>query len=746
MKRISTFLLLAGLFFGCGQVVKAQTEVIDVCAGNDTVELHLGNFHYGNVQWQVSDDNETWMDIDGAIDTIYKFLPERPRYYRAEVKFSQCSEYDYHSQVSFVQVPPKAYAGPDLDVAANVPVRMCASTFYGAEGEWSILEGAEGSLDNLNDPHAMFVGGEGDYILVWTLTNSCGTSSDTVHVSCVPMIYNDKILIVDETDIILSDTLQMLNGEYAIVFTDTLPDVSEGTVLLGYREKPFLRKVTSFEMVGDVFVMQTEQAAVSDIILSGALNVDLNDMEGVGSKRVRILERYPTRKEIAANPELLCDGSVCFIKGARETFGDDNELTAKFEDGKFIFYYQINLKGVHPDLDGVYLRLEQEMDNFEFGINLLDSDLAKFHMGFYNSHCKRTFKLYTDKHFAGLELKLKGYLTKQIHLGTIVIGWVPLDVEFDTPYSLSLAASIQGTLIERTTEWTSTHAIEWRDGRLVEIKEKSEPVKKSEPLNITGNLEAKLELGARISFYVGFLIGPSLELKGYFNPSLCMSLTNPQTVTAKFGGGGDLELACQTRAFSSLINQKFKVSFSLFRSYEEAPQKLVRAGGDQQVFNPLDPGFLQSGGFLPNDIKVNVKGWFGTNMPYAIVHFEPEDDGEVSSESVAVNSGGVASVKWKPSLVSGCHKLKARVYDCDGKPMANSPLIFHSYTQGTNDCWNTGLAAEFIEHVATDGSKTVELLVTGGNEPYEWSTDDANDHPLLQTVGFTPQPGHSYTY
>ena len=56
MKRINTIFLLALLLAMVLGNAKAQ-QVVDVCAGDDIVELHLGNYQYGLVQWQVSDDN-----------------------------------------------------------------------------------------------------------------------------------------------------------------------------------------------------------------------------------------------------------------------------------------------------------------------------------------------------------------------------------------------------------------------------------------------------------------------------------------------------------------------------------------------------------------------------------------------------------------------------------------------------------------------------------------------------------------
>ena len=753
IKRINTIVLLAMMLaMGLGN---AKAQVVDVCAGNDSVVLRLGNFQYGYVQWQVSDDNTEWQDIDGAIDTVYKFLPERPRYYRAEVRFPACTEYNYHSQVTYVQIPPVADAGPDLATSPNMPVRLVASRFEGAVGEWSIIEGPPGGMfDNNNDPHALFTGSKGDYKLVWTLTNSCGSSTDTINVSFIPTVYNSNILIVDETDIILSDTLQMLNGEYAIVFTDTIPNVVEGTVLIGYREKPFLRMVTSFEKVGDVFVMQTKQASLADVVVSGAMCIDpigdLND----GSEHVRVLERYPTRKELVADPDFLNHGYVYFIKGgySKENFEDPEDppidLSFSIDDGTIKLSAKINFKILDPDCDGLILKFEGEgTPNFRINPEYGEEDMAKFSIGFYDNKVKHTIKLYAEKELNGIVVEGKGnFNPHQIIIGGFLLFGVPTTVTLDFPYSAEVSATLGGLEIEHTISYTNTHAVEWRDWGLEEIVIKSEPVKETKPFHITGNLEGKVEVGLKIGLLVADLVGPSVTIKGHFGPSICYSITNPHTLTAELDWGVDSKIGGRLQLFSNKLGINFEGHRTLYADSEKAPKKLLYAGGDQQVYNPMDFDFIQSGGFLPDDIKVNVKGWFGSNMPLALVHFEPEEGEEVSAETVVADFHGIASVRWKPGTASGRHKLKARVYDCEGKPMAGSPLVFHAYTQGTGSCWNSGLTADFIEHVAGDGTKTIEFLVTGGEEPYEYSTDGINFSPLLQTISFAPQPGHTYVY
>ena len=124
MKRNSAIFILS--FFLLVSFGKIQAQVVDVCAGNDMVELHLGNYHYCFVQWQVSDDNEFWIDIEGAVDTVYRFFPKYSRYYRAKVRFPSCMEYNYYSQVSYVWLPlaplPSVITNEHIEIAQHAAV------------------------------------------------------------------------------------------------------------------------------------------------------------------------------------------------------------------------------------------------------------------------------------------------------------------------------------------------------------------------------------------------------------------------------------------------------------------------------------------------------------------------------------------------------------------------------------------------------------------------------------------------
>ena len=110
--------------------------------------------------------------------------------------------------------PNQANAGPDnLNVVAATTQLNAVAPLVGT-GEWSILQGVGGVISDVNDPQATYAGSPGTtYILVWTISNYCGSSSDTVEISFfqnVPFVCGN--LLVDNRDNQLYNTVE-LNGK-----------------------------------------------------------------------------------------------------------------------------------------------------------------------------------------------------------------------------------------------------------------------------------------------------------------------------------------------------------------------------------------------------------------------------------------------------------------------------------------------------------------------------------------------------
>ena len=723
MKRINTFLIV-GLMAVMG-LGKAQAQVVDVCAGNDTVELRLGNFQYGYVQWQVSDDNETWSNIDGAINTVYRFLPERPQYYRAEVRFPACSEYNYYSQVSYVQTPPKAFAGPDRTIPAGMVTRMNATHVDGAAGEWNIIEGAGGALENPNDCHSGFIGEEGEYKLTWTVTNSCGSNTDTVSVKCVRTEFQEDLVIVDETDAILSDSMQRLNGEYLISFNEPVPDIHEGSVLMGYMYPSFLRKVVSFEREGNLFTMRTEQGMLSDAIKAGVLNIDSYYFDATNGKNpgVKYLDRFPTRKEMQENPFLLRDGSVYVIKNdSKGNASYDFEFEYGFdEEGCLgLKLLEFDFKNLLSELDGLKYWFEVKLyPHFDAEVSFDDDgSYLGARIGFYDAEVMLTQHIGLSKPLTTTLVDKTGYFNKTpIFLGGFLIGLVPTFITLDLPYLFKLQASIEPPMsFTQTASNSYTYEITQRGTGTpyVSQNEKGESHKSVRYELPVGSLSAECNVGMMASVLVADVLGPYFEFRGNFDPYVCASAE-----TGDIGGninmGVDLRLGCRFQLFSpNLTLGDWNRNISLVDHNEPAPKKLFKYGGDNQIYT--------LGQYLEAPVSVKVNGWFNKPMPWAYVHFEPENGGAVSESMVATDIHGLASTRWKPGKQYGADRLKVVVYDCNGRPAGETPQFFHAYTSATDPCINANLTVEAYKV----NENTIIPFVNGGKRPYKYSIDGEN--------------------
>ena len=739
MKRINTIFLLAILLvMGIGSA-KAQ-QVVDVCAGDDIVELHLGNYQYGLVQWQVSDDNEFWMDIDGAIDTVYRFMPERARYYRAKVRFPNCAENDYLSQVSYVQVPPEAKAGVDFDIPAGTVYRLRGNAIDAAVGQWNVIEGTGFELQDPSDPNSGFIGEEGTYKLTWTLTNSCGSSTDTVTLNCMKVEYNSNLVVVDETDEILSDSTMLVNGDYVIRFADPVPNIDTASILIGYRDDSFLRRVVSFEKEGDVFYLKTEQGYLNDVIKSGAFCFNILPSEpGDKSSSVKYLDHYPTRKELAEDPFLLRDGSIYVIQRSHdiEEDKDDIEISVTIDDSSIQLGADVNMGLLDDELEGLmYEHTISLTPSFDADIVFDDfGHLSRFYMGFYDAQFEVTRRFHIDHEMTSVGFKKSGKFNKKPKIVTgFMVGVLPVIVKLDWPYTVELSLALNGLEMTCTRTTTFTCAVEYNplNDSFEEILEKDEPVETIEWGDLNGTLELDFKAGPKFTFLIAGIFGPYVNVTGRVAPSLCVSMLQPFDISTRLRLGLDLSLGCKFQLFSELFSTERSWTFHIIDHTESSPKSVLKRGGDHQVYS--------FGNYLPQPISVDVKGLFGMNMKFANVRFEPQNGGEVSQSIVASGLDGVASTLWKPGLPYGHDRLKVRVFDCEGNPVAGTPLTFHAYSSATDPCIESTLAVEAY-HV---NENSIIPLVTGGVPPYLYSLDD--ESYSIQQPTIVTSPGQNYTF
>ena len=84
--------------------------------------------------------------------------------------------------------PTIADAGPDRHIAGTSATLQGNTPIYGT-GQWSIVSGLYGNIANPENPTSTFTGHTGEtYKLNWSISNSCGFTSDNVTIEFIPYI------------------------------------------------------------------------------------------------------------------------------------------------------------------------------------------------------------------------------------------------------------------------------------------------------------------------------------------------------------------------------------------------------------------------------------------------------------------------------------------------------------------------------------------------------------------------------
>jgi uncharacterized protein (TIGR02145 family) len=99
---------------------------------------------------------------------------------------SNCTTVHDDVLISFVcsPQPTQANAGPDQSNIAGVTTTLQGNAPVYGTGTWTIANGANGIIAQPNNPSTTFTGTNGTtYILLWTISNSCGSTNDNVSIS-----------------------------------------------------------------------------------------------------------------------------------------------------------------------------------------------------------------------------------------------------------------------------------------------------------------------------------------------------------------------------------------------------------------------------------------------------------------------------------------------------------------------------------------------------------------------------------
>jgi uncharacterized protein (TIGR02145 family) len=703
---IGTFLII--------QSLAGKAQVIDVCA-DDTVILKVDNFQYGTIRWEYSYDNIAWTPVPNAQDTVLEVKPDKNTYYRALVKFPDCDP--VVSEVSYIQLPPVANAGVNR-IVSGMQTMVHGNLIPGSVSKWEIIEG-EGTLAFGNQSSALLTGVDSLYKVVYTITNACGSSSDTVQVRFRETIFNENVAIIDTTDILLSTPRQKAEGLYIIKFSEPVPEINENSLLIGMVPGGTLRKVTSFTNEGNVYTIHTHPADLEDLIISGPFNpgevlnmavlTDAQKSQGL----VQQLVRMPTRADLLTNKSFAQHQISYYFMGESVDYhkpGTNIKQHFTKSDDPLIsidmkYPELINAGGVKLELSGIYTFNPNFVADLDYGY----TGLRDTRIGAVNGVETKIMKIALEV-ASGVSLPEQKFSFASVtKYYLVIIGTVPIlvDVNFKIEGEFKASASGKINASYELNETNNTNAyIEYKDRQWSYTYSKTGTSTVKNSLDASAVLEQSFSIGPVLSFKIYTVLGPYLEYKLDEELKICVNTEGNWQGNLEFKTGFKL-------GAKAIILGKELVDFS--RTWPRPlykytfPHNIEILKGNNQTYKP--------GERLEIDPEVRVNSNTGVTHPFARVLFTDKSGGEVSDSIVFAGANGIARTRWFPGDTIKSI-LEARVLDCSNKPVQNAPLQIIAYADTTDVCRNSALSVSVLQ-TDTLFSPVAHL----GVPPYQFSLD-----------------------
>ena len=736
MKKIT--LILFVLFLGFA--VKAQ--VINVC-GTDSVTLTVDNYVNGTIEWQESLDTLSWANIPEVSGQTYKFLPTETKYYRAVVKTTDCQP--LYSAISLVQLIPIANAGIDRTIGTT-SMSLLGNYIPGASGEWTILSGSSGILDNNSNPKALLTGLNNEtYKLKWTLTNACGQSTDTVQISFNQIVAKTNFIVVDNTDSIFSDSTQIANGFYRVKFSD--PNISpvDSVILIGIRQDiSFLRKVVSFALNDSVYTFSTVQGELTDLFTSGSINIGDAINQGLTAQSTnsqkmkhvsgsfnlntfptrKIIENYRNTKDIQILYAPKIENSAKSPKFAKSiaSIGWDEAVKIPIDDQTLFESSDGTFK---LGLSETYINIKPHfVSDYELGLNdIFPYATAKnVKIGLDNAevefNVKSTLSASSAIEWNKDDKIVKELLNKSYPFVYTLFG-VPMQttaefvVKASANFSIGSKISYENTKNIKLNFTALAQASDLRKDLSFYFPKPTLTTTSIDKFTDQATLEGGLSIGPQISFYIYNVVGPYFYLPAKLKASACINYKSNWNANASIGIGGELGVHWNSKLLDN-YNFKYPLFDDAFKTSVQFPYKLELLSGNFQTG--------QSGNLLSKPIGIKVVSDWGFGVPWVPVSFSTETgNGSTDKTVIYTDFNGEVYPKW--TLGSNQqNKLSVQVLDCNDNNIENSPLYVYASTASQNyNCTNSNL---YVSMKSVNGKITP--AVTGGVKPYTYSTDGIN--------------------
>ncbi len=731
MKKLTNYIFTALLLLITAGL---QAQVVEVCAGDgtDSVTLSLAQYQYGNIQWQYSEDTLTWTDILGAHDTVFRCLPEQECYYRARIEYPNCPVDT--TQVTHILFTPTANAGPDRILNEGY-----VTTLFGNKVEdgntrcmWQVIEGESPDLEDPTYRNSRFTGPDTLYKLTWTVANACGVSTDTVEIRYVHTVMYDAIVVVDTTDIILSDSAERASGIYRIVFGNPVPNITDSTVLMSMTDGGFLRKVLWFDHFGDTCEMVTAQAYLTDIIVDGVLNIEIPLFAGTPTSRRNTNVVGYTRASLQSDPRYLSGRWGELI----------SEMASVAPRARDFFEGYVNIGSFQ--LDQGWQISDLRIDTRDLTA-ICDVEVDWRHLHLYYKmgligDVRLNFTLHTEGD-AAVTISHTFKTPIQIPLGPVVLGInVPVSISgsCETSQSMDIPMHITKPL-DMIAEYSgplplpslvtglflpipAPNSLSENNGRTVVSADET-------PSSL--NFKLSGSVGVRFSALLFEILGPQFSIMPTFTLSVCEGTNGFRQMKSYFSLDTRLDIGLdllghfEAGFFHEWPGNQDVIHYS--------PYRLARGPQTNRNFAPPAVN-----AYISQPLKVQLFNW--VNQPAKSgkkVLFETSD-GELStspsgtgsaSVSAYTDLNGIAQIYWKPNNAVA-PTLKASVLDCEGNHIEGSPLFFYA----ENACANSTLSLDVVGGRLVSSGYSGDygyLFLEYSSDNINWTNPASNLYPLV---------------
>lgn len=728
-----------------------------LCAGTDSVELALDNYQYGSIQWQYSLDTVSWFDIPGAIDPQLTYMPEQTQFVRVEVSYANCPP--EYSAVKFLQKIPTAYAGVSRTASMGDTIRLQANTETDATGSWQVLQGENGFFATPTEAASKFYGTDSLYRLRWTLTNACGTNSSDIIVRYVQTVVSDKVVMVDTTDVIFSDSVQMSQGYYLISFSDPNIVIGDSTILVSLINDGFMRRVDSWEMRNDTtYAMYTSQASLYDILESGVIQFDAisgrNDADSMAqevlpTRNVEFLDHIPTRRELRENPDMngklyvlgmeieSADGTVVDLM-PRRTLQDETEVLSSSGISCHKNYWEYNIATDHSlgSTSGIRFgkaTLRLDYPKVEYDKSDIYRSVLKF--GYDNAQCGFTGDCTIPRTTNGViddAIHLGNAKIKLVHNynGCAILSVLNIDLSFRMENGMVDIKNDKKLHIEASTTFTCCIRYDANDHTYI-----MDAMTHSSYENTNMNFSPYLNESESIDMDVLIKVHQNVS---YFDIR-CPSSTVAHKSKVHYcksqqdNNGSDGMVSSILNVNLSLNNanvidgrlpSNWSKDWTVLSGERGFSKELQLWSGNNQTISEN----------APLTISAKVVGINSDRVSGVEVNFVPQDGGSVSQSRVITDDQGIARTQWTPGPLNGqVHQLNAYLCDCNGQPMPGAITFIANEPQNT-DCANSTLQLVVCEA----NSALLELKVQNGTYPFTYWLDETAIHVTQTTAAGSP--------